>query len=708
MLADIREDLAAFGVEFDAWSSERALARAVRSSARSQRLAAHGHTYDKDGALWLRSSAFGDGEDRVLVRANGQQTYFAPDLAYHLDKRERGFARLIDVWGADHHGYIARMRAALMAMGEHGECLEVCLMQFVSLYRGGEKIPMGKRDGQFVTLRQLREEVGNDACRLFYLMRSHDQPLDFDLELAKSRSNDNPVYYLQYAHARVASVMKQLAARGLSYDAASALASLERLDSTHEAAVLTALARYPEVLAQAAAMREPHTLVHFLRELAQHFHTWYNAAHFIVEDARDPQRPPGPRAGRAAGDAQRSGAARRLRAGEHVSNRRLTARDYKGVGRGGPGLRRAARCGARIGGRTAGRAGGLRQRSSPRAGPRPTRRAAADARVRATRASRWPTTMPPARAASDAGNEYDFYAGLPKFEVVVPEKEHGTHVDAAARIERPGTYFLQVGSYRDMAEAERMQAQLARQSISANVQRVAARHRRLVSDPHRPDQGSGAAQPPAPAAAGGRDRHAGDPRRRLAPSVVGAVADLDAERAQLAIQVRALHVDALGEQSDLAVAQLQLLLQVGALEVLARLAHRQRQQILLDQRRVDRRLRGQLALHFLERDLLRAAAEQQPPQQIAQLAQVVRPRVVAQPVLRRHAAAPEVQLLALGELVDALAQQLRHVLGVLAQRRHPQRQHRELRVQLATDLVGLAGAAFDARAARWRSRARRT
>jgi arginyl-tRNA synthetase len=284
MLADIREDLAAYGVEFEQWSSERALARSGAVERLLARLAAQQQTYRKDGALWLRSSAFGDTEDRVLVRANGAQTYFAPDLAYHLDKRARGFARLIDVWGADHHGYIARMRAGLEALGEPGDCLEVCLMQFVSLYRGGEKVPMGKRDGQFVTLRQLREEVGNDACRLFYLMRSHEQHLDFDLELAKSRNNDNPVYYLQYAHARVASVMKQLAARGLHFDAAAALASLGLLDGPQETAVLTAISRYPELIAQAAANRAPHLLVHFLRDLAQAFHTWYNAAQFIVED----------------------------------------------------------------------------------------------------------------------------------------------------------------------------------------------------------------------------------------------------------------------------------------------------------------------------------------------------------------------------------------------------------------------------------------
>jgi arginyl-tRNA synthetase len=272
MLGDIREDLTAFGVHFERWYSERELARS-------------GAVYRKDGAVWFRASQFGDDEDRVLVRANGQKTYFAPDIAYHLQKRERGFALLIDVLGADHHGYVARVRGALIAMGEPGDCLEACLMQFVSLFRGGQKIAMGKREAQFVTLRQLREEVGNDACRLFYLMRSHDQQLDFDLELAKSRTNDNPVYYIQYAHARVASVMKQLEARQLQYDAAMAAANLGQLDSPAEQAVLRELARYPDVIQQAAAARAPHTLVHYLRELANTFHSWYNAATFIVDDA---------------------------------------------------------------------------------------------------------------------------------------------------------------------------------------------------------------------------------------------------------------------------------------------------------------------------------------------------------------------------------------------------------------------------------------
>ncbi|MGA8706186.1 MAG: arginine--tRNA ligase [Steroidobacteraceae bacterium] len=285
MLADIRDDLSAFGVEFERWYSERELARSGAVEHAVAKLESRGQLYRKDGALWFRASQFGDDEDRVLVRANGQPTYFAPDIAYHLQKRERGYAHLIDVLGADHHGYVARVRGALLAMGEPDDCLEACLIQFVSLFRGGEKIPMGKREAQFVTLRQLREEVGNDACRLFYLMRSHDQHLDFDLELAKSRSNENPVYYLQYAHARIASVRRQLENRGLSFDRAQALQCLSRLESPFEQAVLSALARYPEVLLQAASARAPHVLVHFLRELATAFHGWYNAAPFIVEDA---------------------------------------------------------------------------------------------------------------------------------------------------------------------------------------------------------------------------------------------------------------------------------------------------------------------------------------------------------------------------------------------------------------------------------------
>jgi arginyl-tRNA synthetase len=285
MLADIRADLGEFGVRFDHWTSERAFAESGAIDHALALLEAQGRLQRRDGALWFRATEFGDEKDRVVVRENGQKTYFASDIAYHLAKRERGFARLIDVLGADHHGYVARVRAGLIALGQPGECLEAPLIQFVSLFRGAEKIPMGKREGQFVTLRQLRGEVGNDACRFFYLMRSHDQPLDFDLELAKSRSNENPVYYIQYAHARVASVMKQLAARGLSFDPVQGLAAAARLVEPHEQGVLQTLTRYPETLEQAAVNRAPHTLVHYLRELANVFHTYYNAQTFIVEDA---------------------------------------------------------------------------------------------------------------------------------------------------------------------------------------------------------------------------------------------------------------------------------------------------------------------------------------------------------------------------------------------------------------------------------------
>jgi len=285
MLADIREDLGEFGVRFDHWTSERAVADSGAIDHALAVLEAQGRLERKDGALWFRATEFGDEKDRVVVRENGQKTYFASDIAYHLAKCERGFTRLIDVLGADHHGYVARVRAGLIAMGQPPNVLEATLIQFVSLFRGSEKIPMGKREAQFVTLRQLRNEVGNDACRFFYLMRSHDQPLDFDLELAKSRSNENPVYYIQYAHARVASVMKQLAARDLRFDLAAGLAASALLSSAQEQAVLSTLTRYPEFLEQAAENRAPHTLVHYLRELANVFHTYYNAEAFIVADA---------------------------------------------------------------------------------------------------------------------------------------------------------------------------------------------------------------------------------------------------------------------------------------------------------------------------------------------------------------------------------------------------------------------------------------
>jgi arginyl-tRNA synthetase len=221
----------------------------------------------------------------VVIRENGQTTYFASDIAYHLAKRERGFDLLLDVLGADHHGYIARVRAGLVAMGEPGDSLDVRLVQFVALYRGGEKVQMSTRSGAFVTLRELRAEVGDDAARLFYVMRSNDQHLDFDLELAKSRSNENPVYYIQYAHARVASVLKQLAERGLEIDRADGVAALDLLADPQERLLTAELTRWPELVSLAAAQRAPHMVVHYLRELAGAFHAYYNALPFIVDDA---------------------------------------------------------------------------------------------------------------------------------------------------------------------------------------------------------------------------------------------------------------------------------------------------------------------------------------------------------------------------------------------------------------------------------------
>ncbi|MCX7035223.1 MAG: arginine--tRNA ligase [Proteobacteria bacterium] len=285
ILADIEQDLGEFGVTFDRWYSERSLADNGAIDRALHKLAQHDHVYEKDGALWFRATAFGDDKDRVVVRDNGVKTYFASDIAYHLDKRERGFDLLLDILGSDHHGYVARVRAGLDAMGEPGSSLEALLVQFVTLYRGGEKAQMSTRSGEFITLRELRNEVGNDACRFFYVMRGNDQHLDFDLELAKSRSNDNPVYYIQYAHARVASVLRQLESRGLAFDGAQGLDNLALLTTSHEAAVLTALDRYPEIIRLAADNRAPHALVHYLRELANSFHTYYNAEQFIVDDA---------------------------------------------------------------------------------------------------------------------------------------------------------------------------------------------------------------------------------------------------------------------------------------------------------------------------------------------------------------------------------------------------------------------------------------
>jgi arginyl-tRNA synthetase len=285
IVGDIREDLAEFGVTFDCWFSERSLSDSGAIDRSIETLRTSGHLHVKDGALWFKSTDFGDEKDRVIVRENGVKTYFASDIAYVLNKLERGIEHLIYIWGADHHGYIARLRAALIALGGPPDRFEVLLMQIVSLFRGGEKAKMSKRSGDYVTLRDLRKEVGNDAARLFYVMRSNDQHLDFDMELAKSRSNENPVYYIQYAHARVASVLRQLKERGIAHDIEHGLASMDKLTEPQEQALIKRICAYPELIKQCAAQRAPHSLVHYLRDLANDFHTYYSAHQFIVEDS---------------------------------------------------------------------------------------------------------------------------------------------------------------------------------------------------------------------------------------------------------------------------------------------------------------------------------------------------------------------------------------------------------------------------------------
>ncbi len=284
ILDDIRDDLALFGVAYDEWFSERSLTEKGAVNRALERLRAAGHLYEKDGALWFRATDFGDEKDRVVVRDNGQTTYFASDIAYHMDKLERGFDRVIDIWGADHHGYVPRIKGALQALGDDPAKLDVLLVQFAILYQGGERMQMSTRSGEFVTLRELRKEVGRDAARFFYIMRRCEQHLDFDLDLAKSQSSDNPVYYVQYAHARVCSVLRQAADKGLAVEPSHGVTNLERLTETHEQDLLKTLARYPELVEEAALNEEPHQITHYLRELANDFHTYYNAHQFLVED----------------------------------------------------------------------------------------------------------------------------------------------------------------------------------------------------------------------------------------------------------------------------------------------------------------------------------------------------------------------------------------------------------------------------------------
>ncbi len=281
------QDLKEFGLEFDVYSLESSLYADGSLDAAVERLIASGKTYESEGALWLRTTEYGDDKDRVVRKSDGSYTYFVPDVAYHVTKWRRGFKKAINVQGSDHHGTVARVRAGLQALnvGIPQGYPEYVLHQMVKVMRGGEEVKISKRAGSYVTLRDLIDWVGRDAVRFFLVSRKPDAEFVFDVDLARSRSEENPVYYVQYAHARVASVMKQLAARELTFDLAEGLANVALLRGEHEQAVLGALVRYPEVIEQAAAERAPHSLVHYLRELANAFHTYYNAEPFIVSDA---------------------------------------------------------------------------------------------------------------------------------------------------------------------------------------------------------------------------------------------------------------------------------------------------------------------------------------------------------------------------------------------------------------------------------------
>ncbi len=283
-LADGKDDLEEFGVHFDVWFSEKSLFDTGLVAKCVEKLEAAGHLYVQNGAKWFRSTAFGDEKDRVVQRENGLFTYFASDIAYHLNKFDRGFDKVINIWGADHHGYIPRVKGALQALDQDEAKLHVALVQFAVLYRNGEKAAMSTRSGEFVTLRQLRGEVGNDACRFFYVLRKSDQHLDFDLDLAKSQTNENPVYYIQYAHARVCSVVKQWGEAG-GNEAELAGADLSLLTHPRELAVAARLAAFPEVVANAAADLAPHQVAFYLKDLAADFHSYYNAERMLVDDA---------------------------------------------------------------------------------------------------------------------------------------------------------------------------------------------------------------------------------------------------------------------------------------------------------------------------------------------------------------------------------------------------------------------------------------
>ena len=283
ILDDIKDDLGEFGVTFHQWFSEASLTEKIDEAL--QMLDQRGFLYEQDGNIWFKSTEFGDEKDRVVKRRNGQTTYFASDIAYHLNKLQRGYTDIVDIWGSDHHGYIARVKAAIDALGYDSKKLTVLLVQFVSLWRGGEMVQMSSRSGQFVTLRDLRKEVGNDAARFYYVMRKSEQHIDFDLDLAVSQSKDNAVYYIQYAHARICRMLEKAAATNVQFSAETARQFAAKLELEAETEVLAKLAAYPEIVIRAANNYEPHQVGNYLKELAALFHGWYNENKVLGDDA---------------------------------------------------------------------------------------------------------------------------------------------------------------------------------------------------------------------------------------------------------------------------------------------------------------------------------------------------------------------------------------------------------------------------------------
>ena len=287
ILDDIRDDLAHFGVTYDQWFSERSLMDDGSVMRAIERLQKSGHCYEHEGAIWFKSSDFGDEKDRVLVRDNGQTTYFASDIAYHMNKLERGYDRVIDIWGADHHGYVPRVKAALEAIGDDPNKLDVLLVQFAVLYRGEEKVQMSTRSGQFVTLRQLRKEVGSDAARFFYVMRKCEQHLDFDLELAVRKHKDNPIFYIQYAHARICNVFNKVTEKGWNFDQADGLKNLSLLSEDAETSLMQQIAKYPERVKAAGQTHEPHQIVNYIKDVAKDLHNYYDTDNKRIIIAHD-------------------------------------------------------------------------------------------------------------------------------------------------------------------------------------------------------------------------------------------------------------------------------------------------------------------------------------------------------------------------------------------------------------------------------------